>query len=139
MGAILFDGSAPHPSCVGQYVADVSEAWMGLFNDTSLIYGIELLVLVAIVEHLVPLLQGCCVWFHVDNNVLPDVARGDANTEVIAMMVAKLWYALQKFPICAWFSRASSALNPADLPTRGRELTLSIYRPHIYSRTNFFV
>ena len=96
---------------------------MFLFRHTALIFGLELLAVVAFFEQLAQRLGGQCVWVYVDNNnVLAAITRGDSNADVAAVLVAQLWNTLQRFSNCAWFSRFRSQINPADLPTRGRQL-----------------
>ena len=121
--ALLFNATARETDLVGEWTADVFEQRCFLFRHTALIFGLELLAVVAFFEQLAPKLAGQCVWVYVDNNnVLAAITRGDSNTDVAAVLVAKLWNTLQRFSICAWFSRVGSKINPADLPTRGKRL-----------------
>ena len=47
--------------------------------------------------------------------------RGDdSNTADIAILVGRLWAALQRRHISAWFPRAPSVRNPAELSTRAK-------------------
>ena len=48
--------------------------------------------------------------------------RGDSNAAVCAALVALAWELIQRHHIQAWCSRVPCKLNPADLPTRGREV-----------------
>ena len=50
------------------------------------------------------------------------MTRGDSNKAAIAVLVARARELIQRRAIIAWFSRAPSELNPADLPTRDRKL-----------------
>ena len=119
--ALLFEGTTSTTQLWGEWASDVPIAWCNIFHRTNLILGLELLALVAFFEQLAPRLSGQSVWVYVDNNnVLAAVTRGDSNTETVAVLVANLWDTLQRHSICAWFSRVPAALNPADLPTRGR-------------------
>ena len=121
--ALLFEGTASSPLLSGCWTDDVPRQWVQLFHRTALIFGLELLALVAFFEQAAPDLADQCIWVYVDNNnVLAAISRGDSNTDVIAVLVARLWKTLHKFSICAWFSRVPSKLNPADLPTRGKAL-----------------
>ena len=90
-----------------------------LFKHTCLIFGLELLALAAFVEDYGPRLDGQPIWIYMDNsNCLSAMTRGDSNTEAIAILVGRIWGALQRYHISAWFSRVAPKQNPADLPTR---------------------
>ena len=75
-------------------------------------------------EESAPLLQGSCCWVYIDNNnCLAALIRGDSNTDIIAVLVARFWRTVQRRDICVWFSRVKSTLNPPDLPTRAKKLS----------------
>ena len=74
-------------------------------------------------EDWAPFLRGSYCWIYLDsNNSLSALARGDSNTEVIAILVARFWQMVQTYDICPWFPRVRPKLNPADLPTRSKRL-----------------
>ena len=103
--------------------ARVDVPWMYLFRHTALIFGIGLLALVAFFELNAPSLRGTCCWVYLDNNnCLAALTRGDPIAEAVAILVARFWKLAQRYDICVWFSRVRSALNPSELPTRGRKL-----------------
>ena len=121
--ALLFRGDCSFPLLDTLASASVDLPWLYLFRHTALIFGLELLALVAFFELKSPFLRGTCCWIYLDNNnCLAALTRGDSNTEVIAILAALFWQIAQRYDICVWFSRVRSALNPADLPTRGRNL-----------------
>ena len=117
--ALLFRGDRSRPTLDTLATARVDTQWIYLFRHTALIYGLELLALVAFFELRAPFLRGSCCWVYLDNNnCLAALTRGDSNTDAIAVLVAHFWSIVQRFDICIWFSRVRSKLNPADLPTR---------------------
>ena len=108
-----------------QLSSAVPMVWPYLFRSTCLIFGLELLALVAFLEESAASLTGCAIWFYMDSNNSPSaMTRGDSNTAVIAVWVSRAWELIQRHHIRAWFSRVPSKLNPADLPTRGKRLPL---------------
>ena len=101
--------------------------WPHLFRWTLLIFGLELLALAPCMEDWAPFLLGNSCWVYLDsNNCLAALARGDSNTDAIAVLVARFWRLVKLRNICIWFSRVRSEINPADSTTRGRVLP---YRP----------
>ena len=117
---LLFDGSANRTITRGQCAADASPEWRRLFRRAAVIFGLELLSRVAIVEELPPRLPAQCVWFYIDNNnVLEDIAKGDPNTDIIAILLVRLWAGIQRYSLFSWRIRVRPSVNPADLPTRG--------------------
>ena len=130
--ALLFKGSSFSPVldlCASQRTA---VTWDYLFRNTALIYGLEMLALVSFFEDQAPRLRGSCCWVYLDsNNCLAALTRGDSNTDVIAVLVARFWRTVQRFDICVWFSRVRSKVNPADLPTRDKQLP---FRAKKYTR-----
>lgn len=121
--ALLIRGDCSRPSLDTLATARVDAPWIYLFRHTALIYGLELLALVAFFELQAPLLRCICRWIYLDNNnCRAALTRGDSNTEAVAILVARFWQIVQRFDICVLFSRARSKLNPADLPTRAKAL-----------------
>ena len=122
--ALLFYGNRTSPDLHSCFSSGVDVAWHYLFRHTNLIYGLELLALVLFFEETAPRLQGSCCWVYLDNNnCLAALIRGDSNTEIIAVLVARFWRTVQRHDIFVWFSRAKSTLNPADLPARAKILS----------------
>ena len=121
--ALVFRGDRTYPVLDTLATAKVDTPWIYLFRHTALIFGLELLALVAFFELRAPFLRGSCCWIYLDNNnCLAALTRGDSNTDAIAVLVAHFWSIVQRFDICIWFSRVRSKLNPADLPTRRKAL-----------------
>ena len=121
--ALRFAGNTRPTRLIQQLSSSAPTVWQYLFRKTCLIFGLELLALVAFLEESAVNLAGCSIWFYMDsNNSLSAMTRGDSNTAVIAVLVSRAWELIQRFQIRAWFSRVPSKLNPADLPTRGKKL-----------------
>ena len=119
---LLFYGCRSSPDIHSCYASRVDITWNYLFRYTNLTYGLELLALDLFFEESAASLQGSCFWVYVDNNnCLAALARGDSNTDIIAVLVARFWRTAQRRDICVWFPRVESTLNPTDLPTRARE------------------
>ena len=120
--ALLFRGDFSRPSIDTLATARVDNPWIYLFRRNSLIFGLDLLALVAFFELRVPCLRGSCCWIYLDdNNCLAALTRGHSNSDV-AILVARFWQIDQRLDICVWFPRVRSKLNPADLPTRAELL-----------------
>ena len=108
-----------HTACASRAPA----IWSYFFRYAALIYGLELLDMVLFFDDRAAFLKGSCCWAYLDNNnCLASIVRGDSNTCIIAILVARFWQIVQRFDICVWFPRVHSGLNPADLPTRGEKL-----------------
>ena len=94
--------------------------WVYRFRSTCLIFGVELMALVAYQDDEAAEMAGCSLWSYMDsNNSLAAMTRGDSNTAAIAVLVGRAWELIRRVHIRTWFSRAPSKLSPADLPTRG--------------------
>ena len=121
--AVLFHGDSSTPHIKACCTSAAPIPWEYLFRHTTLIYGLELLALVAFFEDWAPRLAGSCIWVYLDsNNCLAAIVRGDSDTAVIAILVARFWKIVQRHNICVWFSRVNTKLNPADRPTRNQIL-----------------
>ena len=121
--ALLFRGGRSSPVLHTACEARAPTIWSYFFRFAALIYGLELLALVLFFEDHAAFLKGSCCWVYMgNNNCLASLVRGDSNTGIIAILVARFWQLVQRFDICVWFPRVHSDLNPADLPTRGKKL-----------------
>ena len=119
--AILLHGDSSSPRIKDCCTTAAPLPWEYLFRHTALIYGLELLALVAFFEDWAPILSGSCIWVYLDsNNCLSALVRGDSNTAAIAVLVARFWKVAQRRNICVWFSRVSSKVNPDYRPTRNK-------------------
>ena len=69
------------------------------------------------------MLRNCICWIYLgSNNCIAASARGDSNTETIAIILARFWPLAQRSDVGVWFSRVRSEINPAYLPTREKTL-----------------
>ena len=91
-----------------------------LFRNTARILGLEKLAIIAFREEFAPKQPNICLWLYLDNNnnAIAAIVRGDSPTDIIAIMVARIWEILQSYNIRDWFSRVRSKLNQTDLPNR---------------------
>ena len=65
---------------------------MSFFKKTCLIFGMELIALLAMLEDPGPSFSGLDVWIYMDsNNSTSAVTRGDSDASVIAALVARVW------------------------------------------------
>ena len=100
-------------------------SWETIFSETTYIFGLELLAVVATVFFLRDFLRGKNVIFYVDNSNTKDaLVRGYSNTPVINTLVQIFWAFAQSIGAWFWFEQVPSGRNIADLPTRGVELPL---------------
>ena len=90
--ALRFKGTADEPRLVSQLASAAPAVWAYHFRSTCLIFSLELLYLVAFLEDEAPGLAGCSIWFYMGrNNSLSAMTRGNSNTAVIAVLVARAW------------------------------------------------
>ena len=116
MRALLFDGHCRHPSLLYNLSVDAPCNWMSFFKKTCLIFGMELLAPVATLGGHGPSLSGLAVRIYMDRSNFPAaVTRGDPNAAVIAVLAARVWELIQRYNICAWFSRFPSKPDPIPL------------------------
>ena len=108
---------------VAVYTRNATAADIAHFNETSVIYGLELYAVVASVFSLRYQLQGKTLSIYIDNNAaLSALIKGDSCSIRVGRLISFLWYLSAAFDITLWFERVSSALNIADLPSRGVKL-----------------
>ena len=120
IAAILFKGGSTGPPIIELLVKGRTPLfWIRMFHSTNLIYGLELLALLAFIYMNRFVLRNKSVNIYIDNNnALCALIRGDSNTAVIADMSACFWRLCQSFGIDVWLGRVGSKLNIADHPTR---------------------
>ena len=103
------------------------EEWETTFRDTTYIYGLEMIAIVATVLVLGEKLRGKNVTFYIDNSNCRDaLVRGQTDTKVIDNLVKLFWAHVQRLEIYCWFEVIPSGLNPADAPTRDASLPLRV-------------
>ena len=114
---------------VGEFQAVFKEVssleWQTTFKDTTYIYGLEMLAIIATVYILGDFLRNKNVVFYVDNSNAKDaLVKGFSPTRIINRMVRIFWACMQRNGIWAWIEQIESEKNISDLPTRGEELPL---------------
>ena len=125
---MIFQNQATSQPKIGLLVvSQVPKYWATAFVRTNMIYGLEMLALLAFIFTMRHRLAGKSINIYIDNNnALCSLIRGDANTEIIAHMCATFWRALQVMGIDVWLGRVGSKLNIADLPTRDPPLPFPV-------------
>ena len=93
--------------------------WKETFEDTSYIYGLEMLAILAILMTEGEDLRGRSVTFYIDNNnALTALIKNSATPTAIQALTALIWHRIRELDIFPWFERVPSKRNIADLPTR---------------------
>ena len=102
-----------------------SEERSNTFKDTTYIYGLEMLAIIAVVYILGEYLENKNIVFYVDNSNSKDaLVKGFSPTVAINRMTQLFWARMQKLGARAWVEYISSGKNIRDLPTRRAELPL---------------
>ena len=103
-------------------VAHVPKYWAAEFYRANMIYGIQMLALLACIFIICHRVAGKSINIYIDNNnAMWSLIRMNTSTLVIPHMDATFWRALQIMGIDAWIGRAGSKLNISDLHTRDSE------------------
>ena len=103
--------------------AKVGPHWGKLFDETSEIYGLEMLAIFAILFDPLSDLSGPNIVFFVDNNnSLEALVSNAPGPPVIAAMTQLIWYRITDLNAAVWFERVPSTKNIADLPTKRKEM-----------------
>ena len=93
--------------------------WTRTFADTSYIYGLEMLAILATLMERGDDLRNQSVTFYIDNNnALLAILKNSAKPIAIQAMTGLIWHRIQELNITPWFERVPSKRNIADLPTR---------------------
>ena len=96
----------------------VGKHWPRLFRDTALIYGLEMLAIFAVlIDPTVDLVVGNVTFYADSSNALQALASNAQGPPVIAAMTQLIWFRISELNMAAWFDRAPSKKNIADLPT----------------------
>ena len=102
-----------------------STSWESTFKDTTYIYGLEMLAVIATIYLLGEFLRNKNVVIYVDNTNTKDaLVKGFSPTRVINRMIQIFWASIQRNGIWVWIEHVGSTKNISDLPTRGVELPL---------------
>ena len=91
-----------------------------MFIDTNLIYGLEMLALLALLYRPNNRLEGRNATFHIDNgNAFEAVVKNNAKPLIIVAMTHLIWHRIHMLNLTPWFEWVPGTRNIADLPTRG--------------------
>ena len=98
-----------------------------IFEDTNLIYALELYAAVAAIVEFRSFLRHSRIVLFVDNEAA-DLALIKASSKCPAVhaLIQHLWAMAASTPFSIWIERASSKANPADLPSRKRDNILPV-------------
>ena len=121
-GLLMFPEGSPRLPMVFKSKADT--ALDGLAAQTNKIYIFELYAAVATVFALRRQLDGKKIILFVDNEAAcAALTSGAAKNRCALLLVYTLWSIVAQCDLKLWIERAPSAQNPADLPSRGRQLS----------------
>ena len=102
------------------YATKTGEYWVRLFETTNLIYGLEMLALLATLYIPNTPLRNQNATFHIDNkNAFGAVVKNNSKSTIITAMAQLIWHKIRELGITAWFEWIPGNRNIADLPTRG--------------------
>ena len=100
--------------------------WLGIFDDTNLIYGLETLALtMTIADPDLPLDNSLVTCYVDNNNTLCALVRSDSATLIISVLSRIFWAICAIRGIIPWLERVDSDFNISDLPTRNEELPIN--------------
>ena len=93
--------------------------WAKTCADTSYIYGLEMLAILATLMERGDDIRNQSVTFYIDNNnALSAILKNSAKPLAIRAMTGLIWHRIQELNITPRFERVPSKRNIADLPTR---------------------
>ena len=106
------------------YATKTGDYWVRLFETTNLIYGLEMLALLATLHIIGTPLRNKNVTFHIDNkNAFDALVKNNSKSTIITAMTQLIWHKIRELGITAWFEWIPGNRNIADLPTRGVKIT----------------
>ena len=95
------------------------QRWLRTFANTSYIYGLEMLAILATLMEREDDLRNHSVTFYIDsNNALLAILKNCAKSAAIHPMAGLIWHRIQELDITPRFGRVPSKRNIDDLPTR---------------------
>ena len=104
---------------------EADKVWFGIFSETNLIYGLEMLAVIATMFVLRKFHSGRNVVFYVDNlNTKDSLVRGYSDSPAIDRLIKIFRAFVQSSGACVWIEHVPGTRNVAGLPTRGAQLPL---------------
>ena len=110
--------------------------WIKTFEDTSYIYGLEMLEILATLMTEGDDLRGKSATFYIDNNnALVALIKNSATPIAIQALTAQIWHRIRELEISPWFERVPSKRNIADLHTRHVKIPYQVTSPGGFDNT----
>ena len=104
---------------------------IAFFEETSTIFGLELVAAVLAIFHQKERLRNSAVTLYMDNNAaLAALINGDSSAKSAFYLIALFWFLAAKFNIAIWLERVDTKRNIADLPTRSVKLPFEVRESH---------
>ena len=100
-------------------ISEASGPMIQMFNNTSTIFGLELMAVVLSLYFHRRKFTGKSIIVFIDNNaVLGALVRGQTSGMPAHAFISALWMIAHSHSVTVWFDRVPSGVNIADLPTR---------------------
>ena len=110
-------------------VSQTPSSWFKLFHKRNPIIGMELMAPLAILWTAQSLLMGKRINLYIDNDTASNtLIRGDCADPFLSSMIKAFWRLAEKLQLDIWVGRVGSPVNPADLPTRFKNLPFPVKR-----------
>ena len=125
IAAVLFDVDNAKPGKARMIdtilSSPASPEMIGLFRETSTIFGLELTAVVMAIYQFRQRFTGKSIVVYVDNNaVLGALVKGQTAGNMAHSFITGMWMVASSLSMTIWFERVPSATNVADLPTRNK-------------------
>ena len=102
--------------------AAVPQFWKSKFHRKNPIIGMEMLDPLALIHTAAPKFINKRVNLYIDNDTASNtLIRAGCQDPVLAAMIGQFWKKAEQLGADIWIVRVPSEVNPADLPTRGKD------------------
>ena len=107
--------------------------WGETLRETTYIYGLGMLAVIAIFFALCGQLRNRNVTVYIDNSDARGSLAGEhTDTKAAGQMVQLFRAHAQRLGISVWFELIPSWVNPSDTPTRGAQLPLRVKQTKVF-------